>query len=81
MPFNNNKIISILLEQCGGIEDRCNGYQEEIIEVITEILKYEWGHRVAATNIQKKINEKCNATARFLVKCRGQDTAMGEWGT
>lgn len=78
MPLNDRKIISIILEQCAGIEERCEGYREEIIEVISEILEYERGHRVSATNIQKKINDKCNAAARFLATQRGQDTGMEE---
>jgi len=78
MPLNDRKIISVILEQCAEIEDRCEGYREEIIEVISEILEYERGHRVSATNIQKKINDKCNATARFLATQRGQDTGTEE---
>lgn len=71
MPLNDSKIISIILAQCDGIEERCAGYREEVIEVISEILEYERGHRVSATNIQKKINDKFNATARFLATQRG----------
>lgn len=78
MPLNDRKIISIILEQCAGIEERCEGYREEIIEVISEILEYERGHRVSATNIQKKINDKCNAAARFLATQRGQETGTEE---
>lgn len=74
MPPNNRKIISIILQECRGIEERCDGYREEIIEVISEILKHERSHRVSATNIQKKINDKCNATARFLARKRGHNT-------
>ena len=74
MPLNDRKIISIILEQCNRIEERCDGYKEEIVQVISEILEYERGHRVSATNIQKKINDKCDATGRFLAKQRGHDT-------
>ena len=77
MPLNDRKIISIILEECTGIEERCEGYKEEIIDVISEILEYERGHRVSATNIQQKINEKCNATARFLALKRSQDAGTG----
>ena len=67
MPLNDKKILSIILEQCNGIEERCPDYREEIIEVITDILQYERGHRVSATNIQKRINDKFNTAARFLL--------------
>ena len=78
MPLNDRKIITIILEQCAGIEERCMGYRAELIEVISEILEYERGHRVSATNIQKKINDKCNAAARFLATQRGQDAGTEE---
>ena len=78
MPLNDRKIISIILEECGGIDERCDGYREELIDVISEILEYERGHRVAATNIQKKINDKFNATARFLATQRGRDSGSQE---
>ena len=73
MPLNDKKIISIILEECAEMEERCEGYRDEIIEVIAEILEYERGHRISATNIQKKINDKCNAAGRFLASQRGQD--------
>ena len=77
MPLNERKIISIILEQGTEIQDRCNGYREEIIEVVAEILEYERGHQVSATTIQKKINDKCSAAARFLAIQRGQDPSGG----
>lgn len=66
MPRNDQKIISIILEQCSEIDERCEGYREEIVHVISDILEYERGHLVSQSNIQKKINDKCDATARFL---------------
>lgn len=77
MPLNDRKIISIILEQCAEIEERCDGYSEGILEVVTDILELERGHRVSATDIQKKINDKCNAVARFLAERQGRDTGRG----
>jgi hypothetical protein len=70
MPLNDKKIISIILEQGKAVPERCEGYREEIIDVITDIISYERSHRVEATNIQKKINDKCDAAARFLTEKR-----------
>ena len=70
MPLNDKKIISIILEQCSEVEERCDGYRDEVVHVISDILEYERGHRVSAINIQKKINDKCNAAARFLAEKR-----------
>ncbi|MCY4427641.1 MAG: hypothetical protein OXC05_11525 [Halieaceae bacterium] len=73
MPVNERKIISIILKECDDIDERCDGYKEEIINVISDILIYERRHRVSAMNIQKKINDKFNAAARFLYEQRGRD--------
>ncbi len=79
MPLNERKIISIILDECKTVEERCDGYQEEMIEVISDILQYERAHRVSRTNIQKQINDKCNAAGHFLAEKRGQ-TKMAEGG-
>ena len=75
MPLNDKKIVSIILEQQVAIEERCEGYRQEIVEVIADILAYERGHRVSATNIQQKINDKCNAAGRFLATQRTNNSA------
>ena len=71
MPLNEKKITSIILEECTHIEERCDGYREELIEVVSEIITAERQHRVQGTSIQKKINDKCNAAGRFLAEKRG----------
>ena len=40
------------------IDDKCEGYRQEIISVVSDILKYEREHRLQGTNIQQKINEQ-----------------------
>ena len=72
MPLNERTIIRLIFDECESIEDRCDGYRDELVEVITEIIALEGQHRVQGTNIQQKINDKCNATGDFLAKKRGQ---------
>ena len=74
MPVNQRKIISIILAQCNEIEERCDGYREELLEVVADILSYERSHMVAATTIQKNVNRKCNAAAHFLAARRERHT-------
>lgn len=78
MPLNERKIINIILEECKTVEERCEGYQEELVDVVTDIITAERQHRVQGTNIQKKINDKCNATGRFLVERQRQAGTAGE---
>jgi len=72
MPLNDKKIISIILDECKKLDERCEGYREEMIEVVTEIISCERNHKVEAMNIQQKINDKCDTVAGFLTARRGQ---------
>ncbi len=71
MPMNDRKIISIILEEAKSLADRCEGYRDELLAAVGDIIEYERQHRVAGTNIQQKINDRCNAAGRFLADRRG----------
>ena len=66
----NRRIVSILLQEVRSVDERCEGYREELMAAIGDILEYERQHRIQGTNIQQKINEKCDATGRYLVEHR-----------
>lgn len=68
MPLIQKKIVSIISNQCQNLEKRCDGYRKEIFNIVAEILALERQHRIRAINIQQKINDKCDATGRFLAK-------------
>lgn len=72
MPIKGQKVISIIIDECNVIEERCEGYKEELKEVIADIMMAEGQHRVKGTNIQQIIKDKCNATGQFLANKRGQ---------
>ena len=68
MPITSKTIINILLEESRNIDNRCEGYREEIIDLVSEIITEERQHRVQGTNIQKRITDKCKASGRFLAE-------------
>jgi hypothetical protein len=70
MPLNDKKIISLILDQCKGIEERCKGYRGEITDLVTDILSYERQHRTHGINIQQKISDKCKAAGQLLTERR-----------
>ena len=76
MPISNEKVVKIVLEECESIEERCPGYKEELVDTLVEIIEAEEQHRVQGTHIQKKIDDKCNATGDFLAKNQGSTESM-----
>lgn len=70
MPLNEMKVLSILLEECQTIEERCPGYKDEIVEVITDVITAERQHKVERMRIQQKINDRLNAAGHLLAENR-----------
>ena len=65
MPLNE-KIISLITEQCNRVEERCVDYRERLTELISGIIEDEEDHRISRTNIQQKINNRFDDAAQFL---------------
>lgn len=78
MPLNERKIIRIILDECKTVEERCEGYREELVGVITDIISTERQHRVQNTNVQQRISDKCNTAGRFLAEKRGASNNGGK---
>lgn len=71
MPANDQKVISIIVEEIEGVEERCIGYRSALLDAVADIIADERQHRVKGTTIQQKVNEKCNSVGQFLNKTRG----------
>lgn len=78
MPLNEQKIITIILNECESVEERYNGYKEDLVELITDIIIAESQHRVKGTNIQQIITDSCYAAADILTRNRSLTKATKE---
>lgn len=67
MPIHDKKVVSVILEESGRIEERRPGYRALIRELLTDILQAEANHLVQATHIQKAIKELIDASAKAFV--------------
>ena len=68
MPLNNRRITQIILGEVDGVVEKCDGYRNLLRDAITDIIDYELGHMVAATNIQQKVTGRCTAAGESLAK-------------
>lgn len=72
MPLNDRKIIKIIQEECQTVKERYKGYHQDLIELVADIITEERQHHVQGTNIQQRINDKCNAAGRILAERHGE---------
>lgn len=70
MALNQEKLISIIMEEATKLPERCDGYREEVIETLCDILTLERQHRREGIYIKQKITDKCNTLGRFLSENR-----------
>lgn len=70
MALNQQKLVSIIMDEADKLPKRCEGYREEVIETLREIITLEHKHRREGINIKQKIADKCNALGRFLSENR-----------
>ncbi len=68
MAQMGKRVTEIIIEEAQRFPERCQGYQEAMLETLAEIIELERQHRLQGINIQQKIGDKCSATARFLLK-------------
>ena len=70
MALNQQKLVSIIMDEAAKLPERCEGYREEVIETLAEIIRLEREHQREGTWINQKITEKFNALGRFLLENR-----------
>ena len=78
MPFNAEKMAHLISNECGSIEERCDGYRQKVLNTIIEILKAEKEHKAQRTTIQKQVNQACHKAGDFLARKRNVDNPTTE---
>ena len=74
MPLNDKKIIDIITAECESVEERCEGYREEIAHTLADIVMAEMQNRTQGINIQQKVKDACNTAGQYLVRKRGGES-------
>ncbi len=68
MAYKDERVVQIILEEVESLDERCDGYREEIREAVAEILQAERGHRFVKTNVVAKIGDLVGRVGTYLDK-------------
>lgn len=66
MAYKDEKVVTIIMEQAAGVEERCSGYREEVQLALAEIIQAERQHQFARTNIVSKVGDLVGRVGTFL---------------
>ena len=66
MAYKDQRVVSILLEQAGLIEERCEGYRDELKIAIADIMGEERQNKFTRTNIAVKVADVVGRVGTYL---------------
>lgn len=66
MAYKDEKVVGILLEQADVIDERCEGYRDELKEAVADIIAQERQHRFVKTNITVKVGDVVGRVGAYL---------------
>ena len=72
MAYKDERIVQIILEEVAGVDERCEGYREEVQEALAEIVQAERGHRFVRTNVVSKIRDLVGRVGTYLDRQSGK---------
>jgi hypothetical protein len=65
LAHKDEKVVNVLLEQMSSVEERCDGYREEITHIVVEILQAERQHDFVKSNVVQKIGDFVSRVGQY----------------
>lgn len=66
MPLEKSRVTKLIGENLSEVPDRCEGYRDELLDSLNDIVMEERQHQIQGTPIQNNINDICDNLGKFL---------------
>ena len=66
MPINNERVVEIIFKNISEIEERYQGYSQDLKQLVAEVMVLERDHQIQKTNIKQLMSEKIALSANEL---------------
>jgi hypothetical protein len=66
MAYKDEKIVRVLLDEASNVDERCEGYREELTEAIAEIVQKERAHLFQRSNIVVELADVVGRVSTFI---------------
>lgn len=66
MPLKSERVLDIIKQQTEKVNNRYEGWSDEVFSLVAEIVRLERQHSVNKTHIETKILNQINTVARLL---------------
>ena len=72
MAYNDRKILGVILDELAAVQERYEGYHDDIMHLLTEVLKLEQEHAIKRIDIVKRIGDQVNTVGMSLHRSQGE---------
>jgi hypothetical protein len=66
--MDSRRVLEIILEEAGAVDERYDGYGKDLTEVVAEIVNIERQHRLMSRNVKKEIADQINTLGGDLAE-------------
>lgn len=66
--MDSRRVLEIILEESRAVEERYQGYRNDLTEVVAEIVNIERQHRLMSRNVKKEIADQINTLGGDLAE-------------
>lgn len=66
--MDSRRVLEIILEESGAVDERYEGYRKDLTEVVAEIVNIERQHRLLSRNVRKEIADQINTLGGDLAE-------------
>ena len=66
--MDSRRVLEIILEESGAVDERYDGYRKDLTEVVAEIVNIERQHRLLSRNVKKEIADQINTLGGDLAE-------------
>ncbi|WP_395816109.1 hypothetical protein [Devosia sp.] len=66
--MDSRRVLEIILEESGAVDERYEGYRKDLTEVVAEIVNIERQHRLLSRNVKKEIADQINTLGGDLAE-------------
>lgn len=72
MSYKDEKIVKVMLGEVANVDERCDGYHEELAEALGDIVQRERSHLFQRSNIVVEIGDIIGRVSTFVGQRAGK---------
>jgi len=74
MAVNRKRIMTMIVDKVQEMPERCNGYNDELMEAIGDIIELEQDKKLTGANSKQPVTDRCMKLGQYLFDSNNKST-------